>query len=143
MRTIYRYKLLFLLIVPWLSTMTVVAQESPRVNVVDSVEALNALCPMSFSDDWGINSITMVGNSYSLVDVGMPANLSMVLPMLTNDSDRVKQMWIKQLDSSFGEHWKRFVELMVENDSRIVVNFRPKGSEETALITFSPTDFVK
>ena len=138
-----RFKLLILLIVAWLSTMTMNAQEgAPHVNLVDSVEALNAFCPLSFSGDWGINSITMVGNNYSLVDVGVPASLSMVLNMLTDDSDNVKRMWIKQFDS-FGEHWKHLVDLMVENDCRIIVNFRPKDSEQTALVTFHPTDFPK
>ena len=138
-----RFKLLIFLIVAWLSTTTMNAQEgTPHVNLVDSVEALNAFCPLSFSGDWGINSITMVGNNYSLVDVGVPASLSMVLNMLTDDSDNVKRMWIKQFDS-FGEHWKHLVDLMVENDCRIVVNFRPKDSEQTALVTFHPTDFPK
>ena len=138
-----RFKLLIFLIVAWLSTMTVNAQEgTPHVNLVDSVEALNAFCPLSFSGDWGINSITMVGNNYSLVDVGVPASLSMVLNMLTDDSDNVKRMWIKQFDS-FGEHWKHLVDLMVENDCRIIVNFRPKDSEQTALVTFHPTDFPR
>lgn len=138
-----RLKLLILLIVAWMSTMTVNAQEStPHVNLVDSVEALNASCPLSFSGDWAFNSITMVGNNYSLVDIGVPASLSMVLNMLTDDSDKVKRMWIKQLDT-FGSHWKHLVDLMVENDCRIVVHFRPKDSEQTAFVTFFPSDFTK
>lgn len=139
----YRFKLLIFLIVAWLSTMTVNAQEATaHVNLVDSVEAINAQCPISFGGNWGINSFTMVGNNYSLVDVGVPASLSMVLSMLTDDSDNVRRMWIKQLDT-FGQQWKHLVNLMVENDCRIVVNFRPKDSEETALVTFLPTDFSK
>lgn len=139
----YKFKLLFLLIVTWLSTMTVNGQEAtPHVNLVDSVEALNASCPISFGGDWGINSITMVGNNYSLVDIGVPASLSMVLNTLTRNSDNVKQMWVKQLES-FGKQWKHLVNLMVENDCRIIVNLRPKDSEETALVTFLPTDFQK
>lgn len=139
----YRFKLLVFLIVAWLSTMTVNAQEATAlVNLIDSVEALNVSCPISYSGDWGINSITMVGNNYSLVDMGVPASLSMVLNMLTENSDKVKQMWIKQFDS-FGGHWKRLVDLMVENDCRIIVHLRPKGSEQTAIVTFLPTDFQK
>ena len=137
----YRFKLLIFLIVAWLSTMTVNAQEGMHlVNLVDSVEALNASCPISYSGDWGINSITMVGNNYSLVDMGVPSSLSMVLNMLTKKSDNVKQMWIKQFES-FGGVWNRLVDLMVENDCRIVVHFRPKDTEETAFVTLLPTDF--
>ena len=137
----YRFKLLIFLIVAWLSTMTVNAQEGmPLVNLVDSVEALNASCPISYSGDWGINSITMVGNNYSLVDMGVPSSLSMVLNMLTKKSDNVKQMWIKQFES-FGGVWNRLVDLMVENNCRIVVHFRPKDTEETAFVTLLPTDF--
>lgn len=139
----YRFKLLIFLIVAWLSTMTVNAQEAtPLVNLVDSVEALNASCPISYNGDWGINSITMVGNNYSLVDLGVPGSLSMFLNTLTKKSDNVKQMWIKQFDS-FGGHWKRLVDLMVENDCRIVIHFRPKDTEETAFVTLLPTDFQK
>ena len=142
MRTMCRLKLLFFLIVAWLSTMTAVAQDSPSVNLVDSVEEIYALCPISFSPGWGINSVTMIGNNYSLVDFEVPASLTMVLPTLANDSDKVKRLWVKQLDS-YGGQWKRFVDLMVVNDCRIVINLRPKGSDDTYLITFYPSDFKK
>ena len=66
----------------------------------------------------------------------------MVFSLLTEDTDNVKQMWIKQL-KCFGERWNRFVNLMVENDRRIIVNLHPENSDETALITFSPSDFKK
>ena len=112
------------------------------MNLVDSVEEIYALCPISFSPGWGINSVTMVGNNYSLVDFEVPASLTMVLPTLANDSDKVKRLWVKQLDS-YGGQWKRFVDLMVVNDCRIVINLRPKGSDDTYLITFYPSDFKK
>lgn len=119
------------------------AQDSTTVNVDALVEELNAECPIDFGDEWGINSFTMVGDRYALVDVLLPANLSMVLGMLSDESsDNVKRVWIKQLNY-YGKKWNDFVNAMVNADRRIVVNLRPKGSKETALITFLPSDFQR
>ena len=82
----------------------------------------------------------MVGDRYVLVDVQMPSNLSMFLSTLTEDTDNVKQMWIRQL-KLFGKPWKDFVDTMVENDRRIVVHLQPLDVDESALVTFLPSDF--
>ena len=82
----------------------------------------------------------MVGDRYALVDIQLPSNLSMFLSSLSGNKDNVKQLWIRQL-KMYGEPWNRFVKMMVEADRRIVVNLRPQGSEDTALMTFSPSDF--
>lgn len=138
----FMHKLLFSLVVVLLFPMAAFAQDSTRVDIDDYVEELNSACPIPFNDSWGANSFTMVGDNYVLVDLQVPTNLSMVLSVLTDDTENAKQMWIKQL-SGYGEPWTRFVELMVENERRIVVNLRPKDREETALITFYPDDFKK
>ena len=51
------------------------------------VEELNALRPISYDEDWGANSFTMVGDRYALVDIKVPDNLQMVLNMLTDISE--------------------------------------------------------
>lgn len=104
------------------------------------VEELNAQCPMDYKDDWGFNSFTMVGDSYALVDFMVPSSLTMFFSSLTGNKDNVKQMWIRQFEQ-YGDKWKHFVELMVEANRRIIINLRPKGSDDTALITLLPSDF--
>lgn len=138
-----RFGLLFWLFVALLFPMTAFAQDSASVDVEEYIEALNDSCPMSFGKGWGVNSFTLVGGDYALVDLQLPSSISMVLTVLTEDadnSDNVRRMWIKQF-KTFGERWTGFVDRMVEQERRIVVNLRPKGSDETELITFLPTDF--
>ena len=53
---------------------------------------------------------------------------------------KVKNLWIRQFQQ-YGEKWNGFVDTMVKADRRIVLNLRPKSSDETALITFFPSDF--
>ena len=106
------------------------------------VAELNDQCPMAFDEDFTANSFTMVGGRYALVDIQAPAAVSMILPSLTVDTDNVKQLWISQL-SGYGERWNRFVKLMVDAGCSIVVNLRPLGNDDTALITFRPSDFKK
>ncbi len=137
-----RYRLLFCLFLASLFPLDISAQESTSAGLIDCVEELNAECPLLHRDDWSVNSFTMVGDRYALADIKVPAGLSMVFSLLTEDTDNVKQMWIKQL-KCFGERWNRFVNLMVEHDRRIIVNLHPENSDETALITFSPSDFKK
>ena len=119
---------------------TVFAQESASINVEEYVESLNDSCPISFSKGWGVNSFTVVGGDYVLVDLQLPSSISMVLSALTGNEDNVKQMWIRQF-KTFGVRWTSFVDRMVEHERRVVVNLRPNGSDETELITLLPTDF--
>ena len=118
------------------------AQDSETVDLDAYVEALNDSCPIFYDGGWGVNSFTMVGDRYALVDVMLPANLSMILSSFSSNRDNVKRLWIRQFDD-YGEQWHRFVDLMVEAGRPVVVNLRPEGSTETALITFRPSDFKK
>ncbi len=132
--------LLFFLILGLMCPVMLCAQDQPATDVDAYVTELNDQCPISYRDGWGIGSFTMVGDRYALVDVLLPGNLSMFLSSLGADKDNVRQLWIRQL-RDYGEPWNRFVDLMVEADRRIIINLRPKDSEKTALITFSPSDF--
>lgn len=123
-----------------LSSMAAFSQDTTAVNLDDYVEQLNNSCPIKYGNAWAMNSFTMVGDRYVLVDVQMPSNLSMFLSTLTEDTDNVKQMWIRQL-KLFGKPWKDFVDTMVENDRRIVVHMQPLDVDESALVTFLPSDF--
>ena len=117
-------------------------QDTTAVDVDEYVEQLNAQCPIKYGENWSINSFTMVGTSYALVDIQMPSNLSMFLSTLTEDTESVKRMWNKQF-KQFGKRWDRFVKLMVENDLRMIVNLYPEGNDESALMTFLPSDLEK
>ena len=131
---------ILLLLVLLLGPLVTHAQEDTTGTVFDYVEELNAMCPFNYAADWGVNSFTMVGDYYALVDVMIPSNLTMILSSLTTEGDNVKRLWIKQL-KQYGERWLGFVDRMVETNHPIVVNLRPKGSNQTALITFYPSDF--
>lgn len=131
---------LFFLIVVLLFPIMAHAQDTTAVSVDEYVEELNDKCPISYGDKWAVNSFTMVGDRYALVDIQLPSNLSMFLSSLSGNKNNVKQLWIRQL-KMYGEPWNHFVKMMVEADRRIVVNLRPQGSEDTALMTFFPSDF--
>ena len=116
------------------------AQEATAIDVDACVEELNAQCPVSFRDDWGVNSFTTVEDRYVLVDIKVPANLSMILSSLSSDTDNVKRLWIKQL-AEYSDMWKQFADKMVEAGRPIIINLHPKGKNNTALITLMPSDF--
>lgn len=118
------------------------AQDTTTVSLDDYVEELNAECPVNYDGDWGVNSYTMVGDRYALVDLKLPANLSMFLSSFGANTSNVKQLWIKQL-KQYGDRWNRFVDMMVQADRRIILNLHPEGSKKTALITLKPKDFNK
>ena len=139
MITMSKCRILLLLAV-LLSTMVTHAQDETMGTVFDQVEELNAMCPLNYGTDWGVNSFTMVGDNYALVDIMIPSNLSMILSELTAEGDKVKRLWIQQF-KEYGTHWHSFVDLMVETNHPIVINLRPKGSKQTGLITFYPADF--
>lgn len=132
---------LLCLIVALLIPSMVQAQETDSVALDQKVERLNDLCPISYGDEWGVNSFTLVGN-YALADIMVPTNLSMFLPMLTEDTENAKRLWLKQL-LTYGEEWKSFVDAMVGADRSIVINIHPKDKKKTALIYFAPDDFKK
>lgn len=133
-------KLFCLIVVLLLFPIMACAQDTTAVSIDEYVAELNAQCPISYSDNWGLNSFTMVDNRYALVDIQLPSNLSMILSSLTADTDNVRKLWIKQFEQ-YGERWNHFVDMMVEADRRIIINLRPGDSEDTALMTFWPTDF--
>lgn len=129
-----------LLVLTMLFPMNSQGQDKGTVDLGEYVEELNSQCPV-IKESWGIGSITMVGDNYALVDVLLPSNLSMFLSSLTSSNrENVRQLWIKQL-KQFGEPWSRLVNTMVQTDRRIIVNLRPEGSDETALVTLYPSDF--
>lgn len=106
------------------------------------VEELNAMCPLIYNDDWAINSVTSVGTNYELVDIEMPSVLSMFFPTLTQDAGNVKQLWKKQL-KHYGSKWDRLVSLAVAADRRIVLYLHIRGSDQSAFVTFYPSDLEK
>lgn len=129
--------LLLLLALPSLAHSQQASSIGDRAAYVDS---LNSQCPINYDDGWGVNSFTMVGDRYALVDVKLPATLSMFLSRLGSNTQNVKKMWVGQL-KQFGEQWNHFVDRMVEAGCNIVINLRPEGSDKTALLTFCPADF--
>ena len=144
MKSIIKMKRLFYicLMAFFVSQSSCYAQSIDTAELDAFVAELNDRCPMAFDEDFAANSFTMVGDRYALVDIQVPASLSMILPSLTADTDNVKQLWISQL-SGYGEPWNRFVDLMVDAGCSIVVSLRPQGNDDTALITFRPSDFKK
>ena len=134
-----RFVLLFLAIS--LALIPCLAQEETATNVDEFVEELNALCPISYDEDWGANSFTMVGDRYALVDIKVPDNLQMVLNMLTEDTDKVRKLWVNQL-ISFNSHWERLFAMMADADRPVVLNLRP-GKAKSSFITLLPSDMRK
>lgn len=141
-----------LLLACFLFTMAARAQD--KVKVVDDIyptkesvaaeldeysEQLNDKCPIIYSGDWIIKSITMVGDRYALVDLQAPSTLSMVFSSLTGNTDNVKQVWGKQL-RQYGEQWNRFAKLLVRAGRPVVLIVQPDGNPKSALMTLQPSD---
>lgn len=136
-----RFRFICLLIL-WLLPLLGQAQDDTDVALEEYVEKLNDMCPIDYGGEWGFNSFTMVGNSYALVDMKLPANLSMFLSSFGSNEDNVKRMWINQL-SQYGDQWNHLIDLIKDTGKRLILNLHPVGSSKTALITLLPTDFKK
>lgn len=130
------YYLAVLLLFPLMAQ----AQDNASKALDECIEELNAKCPLVYDVDWSINSFTSVGDRYELVDVEIPAVLSMFFTTLTTDTDNVKQLWVRQLNH-FGKDWKRYVAAVTAANRRTVLNVHTRGSGESVLLTLYPSNF--
>jgi len=103
------------------------------------VTQVNDQCPISFLDGWSVQSCVSTGDSVILV-IQTPANIAMILPMLSGNEKSVKRLWMKQL-SSYGEQWSKLMQMLEASNKALVLTLRPEGSETEAVITFDPSDF--
>jgi len=128
--------LLFALLLPLVGR----AQDTVVVDIDEFVEEFNSMCPIDYKDGFAARSFTPVDTNYVLVDLQVPASISMFLSALTSDNDNVRKMWISQL-KLYGERWHTFIDLLVANNRPLIINLRPQGSEDTVLFRLNPSDF--
>lgn len=119
------------------------AQDEVQVTEPMDIDAfvtqVNDQCPISFLDGWSVQSCVSTGDSVILV-IQTPANIAMILPMLSGNEKSVKRLWMKQL-SSYGEQWSKLMQMLEASNKALALTLRPEGSETEAVITFDPSDF--
>lgn len=102
---------------------------------------LNSQCPIPYGDDWVITSVSMCCDTVTL-KLDAPAALSMFLPMLTDNTDGVKRLWLRQMDQ-YGDLWNRFVDALVNEERSLILVVTPISCDEGASIVYSPSDLMK
>jgi len=108
------------------------------VDIGQYVEELNDRCPISYGDVWSAHSFTLVGDRYALVDLQVPESLMMFLPQLTEDTDNVKRLWVKQF-RDFDDHWRRLLDMLADANYPLVVIFSPANSDDYSILTIQPS----
>ncbi len=137
-----RFRFISTLALLMLSTISY-AQDEVQVTEPMDIDAfvtqVNDQCPISFLDGWSVQSCVSTGDSVILV-IQTPANIAMILPMLSGNEKSVKRLWMKQL-SSYGEQWSKLMQMLEASNKALALTLRPEGSETEAVITFDPSDF--
>lgn len=137
-----RFRFIWTLALLMLSTLSY-AQDEVQVTELMDIDAfvtqVNDQCPISFLDGWSVQSCVSTGDSVILV-IQTPANIAMILPMLSGNEKSVKRLWMKQL-SSYGEQWSKLMQMLEASNKALALTLRPEGSETEAVITFDPSDF--
>ena len=137
-----RFRFIWTLALLMLSTLSY-AQDEVQVTEPMDIDAfvtqVNDRCPISFLDGWSVQSCVSTGDSVILV-IQTPANIAMILPMLSGNEKSVKRLWMKQL-SSYGEQWSKLMQMLEASNKALALTLRPEGSETEAVITFDPSDF--
>jgi hypothetical protein len=137
-----RFRFIWTLALLMLSTISY-AQDEVQVTEPMDIDAfvtqVNDQCPISFLDGWSVQSCVSTGDSVILV-IQTPANIAMILPMLSGNEKSVKRLWMKQL-SSYGEQWSKLMQMLEASNKALALTLRPEGSETEAVITFDPSDF--
>ena len=137
-----RFRFIWTLALLMLSTLSY-AQDEVQVTESMDIDAfvtqVNDQCPISFLDGWSVQSCVSTGDSVILV-IQTPANIAMILPMLSGNEKSVKRLWMKQL-SSYGEQWSKLMQMLEASNKALALTLRPEGSETEAVITFDPSDF--
>ena len=137
-----RFRFIWTLALLMLSTLSY-AQDEVQVTEPMDIDAfvtqVNDQCPISFLDGWSVQSCVSTGDSVILV-IQTPANIAMILPMLSGNEKSVKRLWMKQL-SSYGEQWSKLMQMLEASNRALALTLRPEGNETEAVIIFDPSDF--
>lgn len=133
------YRLLLLFIALLVSSACFAQEEDTSFEAY--IAGLNAQCPISDGEDWVITSFSLSCDTVTL-KLDAPAALSMFLPMLTDNTDGVKRLWLRQMDQ-FGDLWKRFVAALVYEECSLILVVSPTSCDEGASIFFSTSDLMK
>lgn len=134
MRT-FRFLLLAIVMLCPLAGM---AQDEEIVDFDSYLVQLNAECPINSGENWALMSFATSGDTV-IVELEIPSSLIGFLSLLTDDNEKVKRMWIRELET-FGEQWQTFVNRLVDVGRPMILKFKPKGSEVAAQVAFSVAD---
>ena len=133
-------KLGFLLLAFFLCFPFVGSAQNVETEDFDSLVAkFNAECPITSGENWALTSFATAGDTV-LIELQVPASLGGFMSLLTADTDNVKRLWVRELNS-FGEQWKTFVTRLIEADRPVRLYFTPKGGDIAAEIVLRPSDF--
>ena len=127
MRT-FRFLLLAIVMLCPLAGM---AQDEEIVDFDSYLVQLNAECPINSGENWALMSFATSGDTV-IVELEIPSSLIGFLSLLTDDNEKVKRMWIRELET--------FVNRLVDVGRPMILQFKPKGSEVAAQVAFSVAD---
>lgn len=115
------------------------AQEAGAEDFDSYIVRLNSECPIDSGDNWTFLSFSSASDTVT-VELQVPASLGSFMSLLTNDSENVRRLWVREI-SGFGVQWKTFLARLADADCYLRLKFKPKGNDSTTEIVLKPTDF--
>ena len=115
------------------------AQDVESEDIDSCIIRLNSECPIEAGDNWTFLSFSSTSDTVT-VELQVPASLGSFMSLLTNDSENVRRLWVREI-SGFGVQWKMFLARLADADCYLRLKFKPKGNDSTTEIVLKPTDF--
>lgn len=117
------------------------AQEVETEDFDGYIARLNTECPIGNGEKWALLSFAVASDTV-VTELQVPASLGVFMSLLTEDSDNVRRLWVREMEA-FGETWQAFVKRLVEADRPLKLKFKPQDKDASAEIILMPTDFKK
>ena len=109
-------------------------------SVAERVEALNAKCPIMHKDGWVLRSFAF-GDEMARVELQVPELLGPFLSPFLDDTDNVRKLWKKQLNSCY-EEWKQFRKMMAKAGRPLELVIYSNEKKVAGSVIFDPIDLL-
>ncbi len=132
-----------MLLVALLLPVVALAQEVGVVDLDAAVAEFNSKCPVVGTDEsFSVYSITNRADS-SIVALQIPKVIKGFLPLLTEDTDNAKRMWLRQLSDMCGNDWKQIKKALIAAGRTLVIDFMLDEDVCATSMVIMPDDLKK
>ena len=129
---------LFALLAVLLLPLGAYAQFEEVMNLDMYIWQLGTQCPCEVENGWTITSVYAVGDTVT-VELETPSLLGGYLPVLTEETDRTKELWVEHM-AKYGQTWKDLLLRTSEEMRWFLLALKPKGGKDTFGLLVAPNE---